>query len=86
MFVPLHEVIRGNANRLYAGMVLSAATLVRLTRDAEVEEGDEDDSGAGLAELVREQVRQRRYEPVVRLNSDRAPIPLRKRCCASALI
>jgi polyphosphate kinase len=67
LFVPLYEVIRGNAHRLYSGMTLTAATLVRLTRDAEVEGDDEDDSSAGLPELVREQVRQRRYEPVVRL-------------------
>lgn len=39
--------------------------MVRLTRDAEVE--IDDDPGAGLRELVQEQVRQRRYEPVVRL-------------------
>ncbi len=67
LLVPLHEVIRGNADRLYGGMTLTAATLVRLTRDAEVG-GDEDyDSPRGIEELVREQVRQRRYEPVVRL-------------------
>ena len=41
------------------------SSLVRLTRDAEVE--IDDDPGAGLRELVQEQVRQRRYEPVVRL-------------------
>ena len=39
-------------------------TVVRITRDAEVE--IEDDS-IGFRELVLEQVRQRRYEPVVRL-------------------
>ena len=66
LFVPLHEMIRGNAHRLYGGMALTAATLVRLTRDAEVG-GDGDDDGAGVQEAVREQVRQRRYEPVVRL-------------------
>ena len=66
LFVPLHEVVRGNAHRLYSGMTLSAATVVRLTRDAEVE--DEDDGAtAEVADAVREQVRQRRYEPVVRL-------------------
>jgi len=48
-------------------MTLTAATLVRLTRDAEVGEGDDDDEVADLSEVVREQVRQRRYEPVVRL-------------------
>src|SRR5262249_23790240 len=67
LFVPLHEIIRGNADRLYRGMELTAATLVRLTRDAEVESDDDDSSSEELAELVREQVRQRRYEPVVRL-------------------
>lgn len=64
-FVPLHEVIRGNAQKLYAGMELARTTLFRLTRDAEVEL--EPDSDETLLEVVREQVRQRRYEPVVRL-------------------
>ena len=68
LFVPLHEVIRGNAHRLYGGMTLTKATLVRITRDAEVSGDHEDDEQeVGLPELVREQVRQRRYEPVVRL-------------------
>jgi polyphosphate kinase len=67
LLVPLHEIIRGNAHRLYRGMDLTAATLVRLTRDAEVESEDDGDTSAELSELVREQVRQRRYEPVVRL-------------------
>jgi polyphosphate kinase len=66
LFVPLYEVIRGNAHRLYNGMTLTAATLVRLTRDAEME-GEGADDAAGLPQLVLEQVRQRRYEPVVRL-------------------
>lgn len=66
LFVPLYDVIRGNAHRLYAGMTLRAATLVRLTRDGEVDSGDGEDDAA-LPELIREQVRLRRYEPVVRL-------------------
>jgi polyphosphate kinase len=65
VFVPLYEVIRGNAHRLYGGMKLTGTTLFRLTRDAEVE--IDDDSDEALRDLVREQVRQRRYEPVVRL-------------------
>ena len=65
VFVRLHEVIRENAHKLYPGMRLSEPTLFRLTRDADVElEVDEEQ---GLRELVREQVRQRRYEPAVRL-------------------
>ena len=51
--------------KLYPGMRLHAPTQFRLTRDAEVE--IEDDGDQGLRELVREQIRQRRYEPAVRL-------------------
>ena len=65
VFVPLLEVIRENAEKLYPGMRLTAPTQFRLTRDAEVE--IEDDGDQGLRELVREQIRQRRYEPAVRL-------------------
>jgi polyphosphate kinase len=64
LLVPLYEVIRGNVGKLYAGMKLSAMSIVRITRDAEVEIEDESIS---IRELVLEQVRQRRYEPVVRL-------------------
>jgi len=65
LLVPLHEVIRGNAPKLYAGMTLSGTTLFRVTRDAEFE--IDDDSDQALRDVVREQVRQRRYEPVLRL-------------------
>src|SRR5215510_6239746 len=58
LFVPVHEVVRGNAHKLYRGMELTATTLVRLTRDAEVE--IDVDSDAVLSELVQEQIRQRR--------------------------
>ena len=47
------------------GMTLSGMTLVRITRDAEVELGDA--SGGETRLQVEEQVRQRRFEPVVRL-------------------
>jgi len=65
VFVPLYEVIRGNVCKLYGGMKLSGSTLFRITRDAEVE--IDDDSDETLREQVREQVRLRRYEPVVRI-------------------
>jgi polyphosphate kinase len=65
LLVPLYEIIRGNLHKLYGGMKITGISIVRLTRDAEVE--TEDDPAAGLREQVQEQVRQRRYEPVVRL-------------------
>jgi len=65
VFTPLYEIIRGNVHQLYPGMKLSGKTLFRLTRDAEVE--IDEDSDEALRDLVREQIRKRRYEPVVRL-------------------
>ncbi len=66
LMLPLYEIIRGNAHKLYGGMKLTGTTLFRLTRDAEIE--IDDDSDEALEDMVREQVRQRRYEPVVRLD------------------
>jgi polyphosphate kinase len=65
VFVRLHELIRENAHKLYPGMRLTSPTLFRLTRDAEVELDDEED--LNVREAIREQIRQRRFEPVVRL-------------------
>ena len=65
LLVPLYEVVRGNIHKLYGGMIISGISLLRITRDAEVEM--DDDPVAELRELVREQIRQRRYEPIVRL-------------------
>jgi polyphosphate kinase len=65
LLVPLYDVMRGNVHKLYGGMELTTPTLMRLTRDAEVE--IDDDSDAALREVVKELIRQRRYEPVVRL-------------------
>jgi polyphosphate kinase len=65
LLVPLYEVIRGNLHKLYSGMEISDITFMRLTRDAEVEL--DDDPAADFRAAVKEQIRQRRYEPVVRL-------------------
>jgi polyphosphate kinase len=66
VLTPLYEVIHGNVHKLYSGMKLTGTTLFRVTRDAEFEIDDESDEA--LQDIVREQVRQRRYEPVLRLD------------------
>lgn len=81
LLLPLYEVIRGNAHKLYGGMKLTGTTLFRLTRDAEIE--IDDDSDEALQDVVREQVRQRRYEPVVRLDFAPGADPSIRRCYAS---
>ncbi|MBV8631565.1 MAG: polyphosphate kinase 1 [Silvibacterium sp.] len=65
LFVPLYEVIHGNLDKLYSGMEISGITIVRLTRDAEVELDEE--HVTDYRALVKEEIRKRRYEPVVRL-------------------
>jgi polyphosphate kinase len=88
LLVPLHEVICGNLHRLYTGMEISNITIARITRDAEVE--IDDDTAADFRTIVKEQIRQRRYEPVVRLEFGPAADPaivemLRARFNLSAL-
>jgi len=74
LYVRLHEIIGANLGKLYPGMNVAPITLVRLTRDAEVDEPE--NVNGNILDQVREQVRRRRYEPVVRLefagNSDPA--------------
>ena len=65
VFVGLDQVIRANAEMLFPGMVVAGASLFRVCRDAEVEL-DEDDAMSKRA-MVEQEVRQRRFEPVVRL-------------------
>jgi polyphosphate kinase len=73
VFVRLHEVIRHNSHKLYEGMELSGATLFRLTRDAEVDLAR--DTEVDLRARVKAQIRQRRFEPVVRLELARGADP-----------
>ncbi len=65
VYVRLHEVIAENLGKLYPGMKIGAVSLMRLTRDAEVDEVESED--ASVLEQVREQVKKRRFQPVVRL-------------------
>jgi polyphosphate kinase len=64
VFVSLEQVIAANATKLFPGMEIESGSLFRVCRDAEVEL---DDDGASKRALVEEELRQRRFEPVVRL-------------------
>jgi polyphosphate kinase len=65
LLVPLAEVVRGNLHKLYNGMEIREIAVMRLTRDAEV--ALDEDFPADFRAQVKEEIRQRRYEPVVRL-------------------
>ena len=70
-FVSLHEVVRHNAFKLFPGVTIEQAMLFRLSRNADI--AIEEDSDNSIRELVEEQVRQRRFQPVVRLEFDESP-------------
>jgi polyphosphate kinase len=65
-FIALEEVIYHNASKMLSGMTIVSGTLFRILRNAEVEL--EDDEGESLRDVVTDAVRQRRFEPVVRVD------------------
>jgi polyphosphate kinase len=72
-FVSLQELVRQNAGRLFPGVEIEGATLFRVARNADI--AIEEDSDNSIRELIEEQVRQRRFQPVVRLEFGEAPSP-----------
>jgi polyphosphate kinase len=61
------SVIKANLGDVFPGYEILSTTVFRVTRDAEVEFNDE---VVDLKQHVNEQLRQRRFEPVVRLEID----------------
>jgi polyphosphate kinase len=72
-FVSLQELVRHNAHKLFPGVPLEHATLFRVSRNADI--AIEEDTDNSIRELVEEQVRQRRFQPVVRLEFGDTPRP-----------
>jgi len=72
-FVSLQEVVRHNAHKLFPGVAIEHATLFRVARNADI--AIEEDTDNSIKELVEEQVRQRRFQPVVRLEFGESPRP-----------
>src|SRR5262249_55748151 len=65
-FIALEDLIYRNAGKLLPGMTIVSGTLFRVLRNAEVEL--DDDEGESLRDAVTDAVRQRRFEPVVRVD------------------
>ncbi|MBW3629581.1 MAG: polyphosphate kinase 1 [Gemmatimonadetes bacterium] len=64
-FVPVEQVILHNVPELFRGMIVESAHLFRVTRNADVRrDGDEAED---LVELISEELRERRFAPVVRV-------------------
>ncbi len=69
-FVPLGQVIVANLQRLYPGMEVTAAYAFRVTRNADIQRNEEE--ADDLLEMISEELRERRFAPVVRLEVEAA--------------
>ena len=69
-FVPVEQVIQANVASLFRGMEIVNVHPFRVTRSADVDRGD--DEAEDLLALISEELRERRFAPVVRLEVDRA--------------
>ncbi|MEZ4866643.1 MAG: polyphosphate kinase 1 [Caldilineaceae bacterium] len=67
-FVPLEQVMIANLPTLFHGMEILAAHPFRVTRNADVERNEEE--AEDLLDLISEELRERRFAPVVRLECD----------------
>jgi polyphosphate kinase len=65
-FVALDQLIRASAEKLFAGMEVVDATLFRVFRNADVDLEEEENEST--REAVADALRQRRFEPVVRVD------------------
>jgi polyphosphate kinase len=64
-FVPLEEVIAHNLDRLFPGMEIVESYPFRVTRNADVHRNEE--TAEDLLEVIQEELRERRFATVVRL-------------------
>lgn len=72
-FVSLYEMIRNNLSELFPSMVVQDVMVFRITRNAEIELDEEE--AEDIRELIEEELRQRRFAKVVRLEHGPNPNP-----------
>jgi polyphosphate kinase len=72
-FVSLIQVISHNMELLFPGMQIHSVTPFRITRNADVERDEED--AEDLLELIEQELRERRFAQVVRLEHGRSADP-----------
>ncbi|HEX2095117.1 MAG TPA: polyphosphate kinase 1, partial [Longimicrobiaceae bacterium] len=68
-FVPVEQVIQHSVGTLFPGLEVVSVHAFRITRNADVNRGDE--GAEDLLEVISEELRERRFAPVVRLEVER---------------
>jgi polyphosphate kinase len=70
LFVAVEDVVRANVHRLFPGMEIVSVNAFRVTRNADIRRDDEDTED--LLAMISEELRERRFAPVVRLEVEEA--------------
>jgi polyphosphate kinase len=72
-FVPIEEVVRHHLPELFRGMEIRGAWTFRITRNADVLRAEEE--AEDLIAMIAEELRQRRFAPVVRMELEKGMPP-----------
>ncbi len=72
-FVPVEQVIANNIDELFRGMDVTGVYPFRITRNADVRRDEEE--ADDLIEMIADELRERRFAPIVRLEVDRRTPP-----------
>ncbi len=72
-FISLHDLIRHNLDDLFPNMVVEDVMPFRITRNADIDRDEED--AEDLLDMIEQELRQRRFAKVVRLETGPDPDP-----------
>lgn len=73
VFVPVEEVIRQNIQQLFPGMEIESVCVFRVTRNADIRRNEEE--AEDLLSMMSEELRERRFAEVVRLEIEKSVDP-----------
>lgn len=68
-YVPMEEIIRRNIHKLFPGMLIESTCLFRITRNADLRRNEEE--AEDLLSLISEELRERRFAEIVRMEIER---------------
>lgn len=79
-FVAIEDVIRANVSELFRGMEVRSVNTFRISRNADI--GRNEEEAEDLLEMISEELRERRFAPVVRLEVESSmPGAVRRMLC-----
>ncbi len=83
VFITLEDLIISNLDLLFPNMVIEQVEVFRITRNAVTEKNEE--QADDLLELIEDELRERRFAPIVRMQYEKGMKPLHKKMLAAEL-